>query len=592
MAAAMIQRLGGWYRSHVSYLTLTPILVTWAIIIASFIIGMVSARNVESVQNQAVDKQLRENALVIQSAFGSYEQIVWSGVGRVNSAPIDRSSWSAFVNTYQLPKRFPALSRLAVTKVVRPEEKDAILKQLSAQYEQPINVINESSSHASNIVAYSAPEQPTTRHNIGFNVWSNDNRLEATNRATDTNTVAMTDQIELVSNAQNRQTSQTPAFILYAPYYTPGAPIDTVEQRRQALQGHIFASFQTKKVFEQIFDRLDKSYVSVQVTTKDGHKSNKDVVYRSQATRQTNSKIGRSQEVNVYGQTFGVEYEFDRSFLVSTAQLNAPLYTALFGSLVGLLVGTVTFFFLRGRYHQVLLDKERDIANAKDELLSLASHQLRTPATGVKQYVGMVVQGFAGPISEVQREMLTKAYKSNERQLRVINDILHLAKLDMGRIVLAKTNFDLSELITDVVDEQRQDIEAGELKIIVKVLKRAPVYADKHMLRMVIENLLSNAVKYTGPGGKITIRLQRKQDEYYITVQDTGVGIDPKDLPLLFRQFSRIRNPRSHLVTGTGVGLYLAKHLARLHGGDIIAESTEGVGSSFVVFIPKRAENV
>lgn len=586
------ERLKVWYKGHVSYLTMTPILVTWAIIIASIIIAFVSARNLETVQTQAVDKQLRENAILVQNAFGLYEQIVWSGVGRVNSGPIDRGMWASFVSTYQLPERYPATSRLAVGQIVTPENKEALLGGLSEQYGQPISVINESADGRSEIVAYSSPEQPSTVNNIGLNIWSDQRRQQATQRATDSNDVAMTGQIELVRNARDNQNHEGPAFIMYAPYYTPGVPLDTVEQRRAAVQGHVFATFYTEKVFKEIFESLDTSRISIKVSTKSGKDGKETVVYDTPAKRQSGAKLARHQDININGQTFGIDYEFDRGFLVSTSQLNAPLYTALFGSLVGLLVGTVTFFFLRGRYHQVLLDKERDIARAKDELLSLASHQLRTPATGVKQYLGMVIQGFAGPISDTQDEMLTKAYKSNERQLRVINDILHLAKLDMGRIVLAKTNFDLSELIRDVIDEQRQDLDAGQLKIATKIIKKAPVYADKHMLRMVIENLISNAIKYTDPGGKITVRLQRKDDEYYLTVQDTGVGIDSKDMSQLFRQFSRIRNNRSHLVTGTGVGLYLAKHLAQLHGGDIVVESKAGVGSSFIVLIPRHKEKV
>lgn len=583
----MKEKLAAWYKSHITYLTVTPILVTWVIIIASIIVGAAAARNLDTVQSQAVDKQLRENSLLIQSSFNSYEQIVWSAVGRINSAPVDRVSWGRFVDTYKLPQNYPAISRLAMTRILRPDERDAYITQLSEQYGQPIQILSNTTDADVNILAYSAPEQPTTINNIGYDIWSDENRRQATQRATDTGDVAMTDQVELVQNAKLGETEGTKAFILYAPYYQLDVPLDTVEQRRAAVQGHAFASFQTSKVFEQIFDRVDTSNISIEVTTRNKSDGKESVVYSSQASEKSGAVITRHQTVDVYGQTFAIKYEFNRSFLVSSTQLNAPLYMALFGSLVGLLVGTVTFFFLRGRYHQVLLDKERDVTRAKDELLSLASHQLRTPATGVKQYMGMVLQGFAGPVSEVQEEMLSKAYKSNERQLRVINDILHLAKLDLGRIVLAKTQFDLAELIHDVIEEQEQEIESAELKISTKLIKKAPVHADKHMLRMVIENLLSNAIKYTNPGGKVFVRLQHRDDGYYITVRDTGVGIALEDTPHLFKQFSRIRNTRSHLVTGTGVGLYLAKHLTQLHDGDIAVESEVGKGSSFIVYIPK-----
>jgi signal transduction histidine kinase len=564
--------------------------VTTAIIAASVIAGIASSRNLDTVQEQTVDKQLRENSLLVQNMFSSYEQIIWSEVGRINSAPLDRATWSTFVETYPLEKKFPAITRLAVTRIVQPEERDEVLARLSEQYSQPIQISGDTPNEPINIILYSSPEGQTTINNIGFNVYSSPDRKVAVDRATDTNSVSMTDQTQLVLNARDGKMQNEAAFIMYAPYYKPGVALNTVQERRDAIQGHAFATFKTGEVFEQIFNRIDDSHIAINVSTKDNG-SNR-VVYHSEAKQQSGGVLRRTQNIEVYGQTFTVNYEFDKNYLVSTTQLTAPTYTVVLGAIVGLLVGTVTFFFLRGRYHQVLLDKERDITRAKDELLSLASHQLRTPATGVKQYMGMVLQGFAGPISEVQEDMLTKAYKSNERQLHVINDILHLAKLDLGRIVLAKTRFDLSELIRDVIDEQSQDIAAAQLTITTKILKKAPIYADRHMLRMVVENLISNAIKYTDPDGKINVRLRQQDDGYYIIVKDSGVGISSNDISLLFKQFSRIKNKRSHLVSGTGVGLYLAQHLTRLHDGDIAVESELGKGSSFMVYIPKNDKNV
>lgn len=587
------ETMATWRKSQFSYLTVTPILVGGVIIIASFIAGASSARNIETVQVQAVDKQLRENSLLIQNTFNLYEQIVRSGVGHVSSAPVNRESWGKFVEAYDIPSRYPAISQMSVSRIVQPSERESYLAQLSEQYAQPIQLRGAvPPDSAVNVLSYVSPEQPDTINSVGFNIWTDPRTERATQRATDTNSVVMTDQTELLQNAKGLENQEWKSFLMYAPYYQAGTSLTTVDQRREAVLGHVFASFKTNEVFRQVFEHIDTKHVAIMVTTEGGAGENDAIVYSSQPSGRPSAIIERHQVVNVYGQAFTINYAFDSKSLVSTTQLNAPLYTMLFGSFIGLLVGTVTFFFLRGRHHQVLLDKERDIARAKDELLSLASHQLRTPATGVKQYMGMVLQGFAGPISETQEEMLAKAYASNERQLQVINDILHLAKLDLGRIVLARTKFDLSELVHDVIEEQEQELRKGELAISTKLIRQAPIYADKHMLRMVVENLLSNAIKYTDAGGRVLVRLQRGDNGYYLTVRDTGVGIASADMSQLFKQFSRIPNPRSHLVTGTGVGLYLAKHLTRLHDGDIVVESKLGRGSSFIVYIPKNSEKL
>lgn len=579
------QKLVEFYKKHTTYLTVTPILVTISITAASFIISGIIDRNLTSVQNQAVNKQVRENQLLIQSAFQSYSQIVWSGVGRVNSGPVDRVSWGKFVGTYQFSDRFPAIRSLILSQSVPQDQKEAMLLRLSQEYGQEIRITNDSEGTIS-ILMYSSPERSTTINNVGLNISSDAIRAKTMQRATDLNAIAMTDQLELFVDARQQKTASEAAFLLYAPYYAEGASLDTVEQRRAAIRGHVAASFRTEEFFKQVFDRIDHSHVAIDIQMVSS--DNKTPAYVSNATNPSGPKILRTQTLEVYGQKFKINYAFDSNYLVSMTQLRSPLYTVLFGMLTAVLVGTVTYFFLRGRHHLLLLDKERDIARAKDELLSLASHQLRTPATGVKQYMGMVLQGFAGTITKQQEELLSKAYKSNERQLHVINDVLHLAKLDLGRIVLAKTNFDLAELIDDVIEEQEQDIEANELKISVKLPKKTPVYADSHMMRMVVENIISNAVKYTDPKGRITVRLRTVDDTYEISVKDTGVGIAKSDISRLFKQFSRLTNPRSHLVTGTGVGLYLARHLVQLHDGDIIVESKEGIGSTFTIILPKK----
>lgn len=578
------------YARFTNYLSVTPILVTLSIIAISLVVSILIQRNLESIQSQAVTKQVRENEILIQNTFQMYSQVAWSGAGRMNSGAVDRDTWARFVGTYNFPQNFPAIASMGVTRNLHPDQQQAFIDEMSQIYGQPIQITKGDAANDVNVLAFVAPEKPSSVNNIGFNVYSDAARRNAMIAATDEGKIAMTDQLELIINARQDSTSDGPAFLLYAPYYAQDMPITTPEERRAALLGHVSVAFRTNEVFEQIFSHIDRSHVAMTVSI--GKEKRVQEVYKSHATAASGPQIYRTQTMEIYGQPVVINYVFDRNFLVSSSQLHGPLWAFLSGCFVAFLTGTVTFFFLRGRHHRLLLDKEREVNRAKDELLSLASHQLRTPATGVKQYLGMVLQGFAGKTTRVQEELLEKAYKSNERQLHVINDILHLAKLDLGMIVLAKTNFDLGDLIGDVLEEQMEEVKAGQLKVSKKLLKSSPIYGDKHMLRMVIENLLSNAIKYTDPGGSIKVRLTKQGDEYHIAVKDTGVGIASNDMSKLFKQFSRVMNPRSHLVTGTGVGLYLSKHLVQLHHGDIRVESKLDKGSTFTLVLPRVDESL
>jgi signal transduction histidine kinase len=583
-AEAIQTRIRTSLRHYFEYVTLTPIIVVIAITVFAIGAAFLGQRNLESTQQQAIEKQLAENQLLVTNTLNSYAQVLWGGVGRINSGAIDRVGWQKFVQTYNIPDNFPAISAMAITRSLSDDQIAEYTGQLGQQYGREISVINRSQFPTSNIVAFTYPETANSLDNIGLDSYSQPERQKAMQLATDTRGVAMTNVLKLVRNAKEGQQAQEPAFLLYAPYYQEGMLLDTVTQRRAALLGHVSAAFRTDNVFKAIFSRIDTDHTTVRVYMKGD--ANDSLVYTQQASGSSGPTVTRSQSIEIYGQTFVIHYEFDTNHLVIGSQTRAPLMTLVFGITMALLIGAGVFFFLRSRHHRLQLDKERDITRAKDELLSLASHQLRTPATGVKQYMGMVLQGFAGNISPQQQELLQKAYKSNERQLHVINDILHLAKLDLGRIVLAKTEFDLGGLVKDVVEEQQQESEAADLKVTFRTIKKTPLYADKHMLRMVIENILSNAIKYTDPGGSISVRLVKANDAYTITVKDTGVGIAQEDLPLLFKQFSRVNNSRSHLVSGTGVGLYLAQHLIGLHDGAITVSSRVGKGSSFIVTIP------
>src|SRR6185369_17660126 len=120
---------------------------------------------------------------------------------------------------------------------------------------------------------------------------------------------------------------------------------------------------------------------------------------------------------------------------------------------------------------------------------------------------------------------------------------LHMAKIGSGRIVLAKQPLVLGDLVQDVINEQRGDIDAAEHKLAVKIpQKQITLLADTHMLRMAIENLLSNAIKYTPKGGRITVRVYQDDNYAKVAISDSGIGIDPKDVDAIFRQFVRLEN--------------------------------------------------
>lgn len=224
---------------------------------------------------------------------------------------------------------------------------------------------------------------------------------------------------------------------------------------------------------------------------------------------------------------------------------------------------------------------------AKDEFISLASHQLRTPATAVKQFLGMVLEGYGGRVPHRQRKLLKQAFESNERQLAIVDDLLKVAQLDAGKVKLQKETVDLVALIKDILKGQAAKFTDRDQTVIFKPRRYSvTATADAGRLRMVLENLIDNASKYSSSGKTIEIKAWKAKGTATIAVRDEGVGIDPRYRQKIFDKFSRLDNPLSVLVGGSGLGLYWAKKIIDLHGGTISVDSELGKGSTFTVSLP------
>jgi PAS domain S-box-containing protein len=227
------------------------------------------------------------------------------------------------------------------------------------------------------------------------------------------------------------------------------------------------------------------------------------------------------------------------------------------------------------------------LSRAKDEFISIASHQLRTPATGIKLYIGMLLSGHGGSLGDEQRKYAQTAYETNERQIKIVNDLLHVARLDSGKLVLAKSEADMVQLVAGIVSEQaRKSALKDQPLLFTTALAELNAQADQALLSMAIENIIDNASKYSPPGEPIRVTLAKDGSKLKIEVNDKGLGIAKKDHSKLFQKFSRIERADSYNVEGTGLGLYWAKKVIDLHGGTIKVTSRFNEGTSFTIYLP------
>jgi signal transduction histidine kinase len=233
----------------------------------------------------------------------------------------------------------------------------------------------------------------------------------------------------------------------------------------------------------------------------------------------------------------------------------------------------------------------RELDVQKTEFISFATHQLRSPLTSIKGNTSLILEGDTGPVPEQMKGILEVIYTSIKTMGNIVEDYLNMSRLELGTMKYSMVDMDFKDLLHDVVNEQKVNIEAKGLAYSLSVDEGQAfkVKADPDKFKQVIMNTIDNSIKYT-PSGSLSISLSKDNAKKVVRLRiaDTGVGIKAEVMPKLFRKFSRAPDASAANIHGTGLGLFIAKEMMNAHHGRIWAESEgEGKGSQFYVEMPE-----
>ena len=236
----------------------------------------------------------------------------------------------------------------------------------------------------------------------------------------------------------------------------------------------------------------------------------------------------------------------------------------------------------RTRELTLALDEVRKISKRKTDFISSVSHELRTPLTSIKGYAAILMEEKLGHLPQAAKERLEKINRHSDELVHMVNDLLDIARIESGRAVMKMEGQDLKTVISNVADLISIQCKNKNIELITNIQKDTPpVLADRTQLERVFINLLGNAVKFTPENGKITIKTHTEDNVIQVDISDTGIGIPPDSLSMLFEEFYRVDNPVNQQVKGTGLGLSFVKHIIEAHKGRIWVESIPGKGSTF-----------
>lgn len=232
--------------------------------------------------------------------------------------------------------------------------------------------------------------------------------------------------------------------------------------------------------------------------------------------------------------------------------------------------------------------REREIDRQKSEFVSVASHQLRTPLTSMKWFLEMILDGDAGKLTKEQEDLLKQVFESNERMIDLVNKLLNISRIESGRVKVSPVPTDINQLTDSVIKEMTPLIKAKKLRFEKRMAGLPQIKVDPKLIRQAFDNLLSNAIKYTGEGGKLGLTAEKRKKDILFTVRDEGMGIPKKQQNKIFNKFFRADNAVVKETEGTGMGLYVAKSIVELSGGEIWFKSEEGKGTSFFFTLPLK----
>lgn len=232
-------------------------------------------------------------------------------------------------------------------------------------------------------------------------------------------------------------------------------------------------------------------------------------------------------------------------------------------------------------------EKMQELDEAKDDFISMASHQLRTPLTSIKGYLSMLLDGDAGPLNETQKKFVEQASISSQRMVYLISDLLNVSRLKTGKFVIEPVETYLPDVVEQEVAQLVETAKSRHVDLTFDKPTEFPkLVLDETKIRQVIMNFIDNAIHYGKNGGHIRVELKVVGNSAQYTVTDDGIGVPKADQPHLFTKFYRGENARKARPDGTGLGLFMAKKAIVASGGALLFKSEEGKGCVFGFTFP------
>lgn len=486
---------------------------------------------------------------------------------------LSRRSFSQYVKGLNFGEQYPGIQGIGYVEKIRDIYLGSHVAQARSEGLPFYKVWPVSKKKHYYAMTYLEPMDSLNRSMLGFDLSSVDELASSMKQAGSSNAPVSTQLVKLLSGS---------GLVIFVPLYKNSSPIKTEAQRERNLVGFLASTFTAENLFKGIFRNREEKDQRVGFSVHVGD----DLLYQSHAVPEK-LNLARKYKLLVAGEIWMLNV-----FALPSFQERSYSWIPWASLALGFLITLVLYVSLRTYWkfsleNASLYQKAQEAIQVRDEFMSIASHELKTPITTLRLQLDLISRRLKQTNDETNLKKLqdgaSGASKQVSRLISLIENLLDSTRVTAGKLVLNKEDVDVTDLSRDVVE--RVHLQAKEVgsEIITDIEENLAGLYDRLRLEQIMLNLLTNAIKY-GDGQIIRFSVKALGETLKIQVADKGVGIGRDELARVFNRYERIENKSN--APGLGLGLYILKQIVEAHGGKVEVESVLGEGSTFTVTLP------
>ncbi len=530
----------------------------------------------------------------INNHLETYIALIRGTSGLVAARPsLTEEEFHSYVQRLRLQERYPGIQGMGYVVRVPAAEKEAFVTNTQTQDQSEFTIKPEGERPEYFPVLYLEPYTDQNNQTvIGYDMSSDQVHRRAMDRARDTGLRAASGKVTFL---QEKNKKKHASFHIFIPHYGDSEIPKTVDERRSQLKGFMYSPIRADNLLTDISG--DDTYRLIQYQVYDGDETKKENLLYDSSTNTNNPEKNHTprfqsvRHINIAGEQWTITFSNSAIFENGSQIGFVPLIF-----LGGLLLSAVVFLLSRSQYiartvaeksASKLMQSQRELQRAigiRDNFISIASHELKTPLTSLKVYAEVLLRRFTQKGQTEAASYMDKMNKQIDKLTDLIADLLDVSRLQSGHMVFREEKFDLNLMIREVIDNTNSIAENHTIHL--KGAVKHAVWGDKDRLSQVLSNFLTNAIKYSPKADKVLVSVKERNNIAVVSVQDFGLGIEKVHQKKIFNRFYRVSDADEQTYPGLGIGLYICHEIIKRHGGEILVESSKGKGSTFSFTIP------